>query len=288
MPSDARIAEALHALRAPIDAFRAAVSAAQAQVADYVDMHRAPAATAAATAAAALGRFADGRVDAARFAGAFGGTRVLGDADARRLERCRGALAALLAAGDAAFIVEVPPGADLEGAVGTAYARLGTAFGAAHAFQSIRAGTYREELYAAALDGRPFEAWNAAERLLAPPLVVSVDGADLEPARLARFLDGRVRIVLLVRGAVAPAALVPLCTPGTLVVQGDDLAAVGLAAAARGPAAVALVPQSAAAFAHDPAGGARLCDRLTVSRLPADAPRAVGQLSAAQDRKSVV
>ena len=281
MPSDPRIAPALAALRAPIDAFRAAVGAVLAQATDHLDAHRVPVGVEAA--AASLGKFAAGRLDTGRFAAVFGGSRVLGAADVARLERCRTALADLLAEGDRLYVVELAAGTNLEDAVDAAYTRIGRAFGAALSFQAVRAGVYREETHASLADGVPFAAWNPAERLLAPPLVVSVDGADVDAARIARFVDGRARIVLLVRGTPAPAALVSLVTPGVLVVQTDDAAEVARLATSRAAGVLAVVPSTAARFAHDPGLGPRLCDRLTIVALPADVPRkASGRSSAAQ------
>ncbi|HYD54472.1 MAG TPA: hypothetical protein VEA99_17695 [Gemmatimonadaceae bacterium] len=283
MPSDPRIAPALGALRAPIDSFRSAVGTALAQVTDYLDAHRVPTVDPSSLAATALGAFAAGRVDANRFAATFAGTWTLTPEDTARVERCRATLAGLLAEGDAPYVLELAAGEDLEGPLAWTLARVGRAFGALLAFQAVRAGVYREEAHGALVDAVPFERWNRAERLLAPPLVVSLDGADLDPARLARFVDGRVRLVLLARGAVAPAALVSLVTPGVLVMQTEDVARVAAAAEVPVPAVVAVVGADAALFTHDPAGGARLGERLTVERLPAEAPRrAIGRYAAAQ------
>lgn len=288
MPSDARFAPALLALRGPIDAFRSAVTAARAQVSDHLDAHRAPVMGREALAAAGLGHFAAGRLDAARFAQLFGGARVLAPEDVLRLERCRAALDAIAEAGDKPFALHLPDGAAPEAAVAGALANLGRAFGALLAFQAVKTGTYREDWHGAMLEGIPFDGWNRAERLLAPPLVLSVAGADVDASRLAGFLDGRVRLVLLVRGPMAPAALVSLVTPGVLVAQSDDAAVVSRLAASAGPAVVAVTGAEAARFTHDPAGGARLCDRLAVERLPQEAPRAaLGRRSAAQQAEQL-
>jgi hypothetical protein len=55
-----------------------------------------------------------------------------------------------------------------------------------------------------------------------------------------------------------------------------------------GPAVVALVPETAARFVHDPSAGAAIAQRLTVVALPKEPPRvAVGGHSVAQQREEL-
>ena len=114
---------------------------------------------------------------------------------------------------------------------------------------------------------------------MAPPLVVEVDGADLRPAGLGDYLEGRQAIVLLVRKPAPPAALARLVLPGTLVVQATDTDALEGLADWDGPAVIAVVPEGAATFTYlpEPAPG-----ELSVGSLPEDPPKPVGGLSVAR------
>lgn len=288
MPSDERMVRALDALRGPIASHRAAVAAALTLVREYLAAHRAPALGKAEVAATALGRFAGGRVDASRFAAAFGGTRVLAPEDAERIQRCVETLESLTRRGDDAFQLELRSGADLELEVDGALGQLGRAFGAVLAFQAVKTRIYREEVHGPLLEAFPYERWNRAERLVAPPLVVSVAGVDVDPARLHRFMDGRLRLILVVRGDIAPAALAGLVSPGVLVMQASDAGALSRVATASAPAIAALVPDAAARFIHDPAGGSRIADRFTLQSMPAEKPRrAIGRYSAWQQEEQL-
>jgi len=277
MPSEDRTAQALAALAAPRESFHAAVAAAVDQVRALVDANRAPAAGPAARAADGLGAFAAGRIDAERFAGLFAGERVLDD---RALDVMETALVVLIdtaAANDDTYRVNVPSGGSLAVEVDRALAHLGRAFAAARAAEKARTGGAAAEDPAAPW---PFARWNRAERAIAPPLVVEVDGADLAAGGLAAFLDGAQKLVLLVRGPAAPAPLVGMITPGTLVLQATNKAALGQLDGWEGPAVAALLPAGAAEFAHLPLAGATLRERLVVTATPDAAPvRWVGGLS---------
>ena len=282
MPSDELAVRALAALQAPRAAFTAPVAAAVEQVRAYLAAHR-PAfdGRAAAVARVELGPFAEGRVDASRFGSLFTGGGPLDPVSLVRVEDALAVLARVAAAGDSLFRVELEPGGDLRLAVGRALAYAGRAFAAAQVVARIRAGRADEAPPPA--EGFSFRRWNRAERQIAPPLVVELDGADLHPAGLADFLDGAMKIVLVVRGPMAPAPLVRLITPGVWVAQTDDVAALDTLAAVPGPAVAALVPEGAARFVHDPAGGAALAGRLRVGFLPGNGETgALGGLSAFQ------
>jgi hypothetical protein len=167
------------------------------------------------------------------------------------VERIRAALdtlTELAAAGDTLFTVKVPSGADLRDTVRTALGRAGKAFGAGRAVENARLGASPTE-YA---DGFDPSLWNRAERGIAPPLVVELDGADLRPAGLADYLDERQVMVLLVRKPAPPAALARLIVPGTLVAQGPTADALSALEGWDGPAVVAVVPEMTAAFSYRP------------------------------------
>lgn len=267
MPSDDLSARALAALKGPRAAFTAPVANAVEQVRAWLAAHR-PVfdGRAAESARVALGPFAGGRIDAARFGALFSGGPALDAVSLVRVEDALAVLTRVSAAGDALFRVELEPGGDLRLAVGHALAYAGRAFAAAQVVARIRAGRPADGV--ATHEGFPFRRWNRAERQIAPPLVVELHGADLHPAALADFLDGAIRIVLVVRGPMPPAPLVRLVTPGVYVAQTDDPARLDALAAAPGPGIAALVPQGAARFVHDPAAGATLGRRLRVDFVP--------------------
>ncbi|HEX6910054.1 MAG TPA: hypothetical protein VF142_06655 [Longimicrobium sp.] len=289
MPSDDRAARALQALSAPRERWTSAVAAAAEEVRAFLAAHRPlPHGQPAERARVELGAFAAGRIDAARFGALFGGGAPLDPASVARVERALGELTQLAAAGDLPFRVDVATGADLRLAVSHALGFAGRAFGAAQVVELIRSGRFREDVHGALLDGLPFRRWNRAERQIAPPLVVEVDGADLHAGSLADFVDGTMKIVLLVRGACPPAPLVRLVTPGVLVMQAAGAAELDRLAAFPGPAVAALVPQGAARFVHDPAGGPALHQRLRIHFAPdADALAPVGGTTVFQQREEL-
>lgn len=288
MQSDDRVTRVVELLHASMEQYRAAIAGTQAQMTDYLATHRERTTGHAVLAATTLGNFAGGRVDANRFAAAFEGVRVLTAEDTLRVTRCIETLESLTEQGDSLFICNVPSGGDFIAMVDAAVANLGKAFAAALVFQVVKTQVFREAAHLPLLDGFSFDRWNRLERLVAPPLVVSVDGSDVDPASVARFLDGRAQLVLVIRGAIAPAALVGLITPGVFVMQTADAADVAKMIDARGPAIVAVVDQSAARFVHDSGAGPRLVERLRIQSTPAESPKsAIGRFSASQQREQL-
>lgn len=282
MPSDPRIAQALAALAQPTAEFRAAVEGALTQAVGFFDAHHASHEVRAARAAVGLGVFAEGRIDAARFAALFP-PAGRGDASSlAALERAAQALKTVVGRGDDLFFAEVTSGRKLGATIDTALAEAGRAFGAIVLAELVRAGRYIPEQHDRLLDALEFHAWNRAERRFAPPLVVQLDGADLHAGALTDFADGRAKIILVVTGGCAPAPLARCITPGTFVMQSVDGAGLDLVAAFDGPAIVAMVPEGCATFTHDPRRGAEGWQRLTIGRM-ADAPKkAIGGVSAWQ------
>jgi len=284
MPSDERLAPVHEVLRPRRDAFRAALAATAEQIRAFLREQRAaPSNGRGARLASELGAFGADRIDVTRLASVFHAGATLDPATNTAVERAAATLTALAAEGGLPDEVDVPSGGDLRRATGEALANVGRAFGAVRAFELARAGGRRVEDVAPEADGLPYARWSRGERRLAPPLVVTVDGADLRAECLAEFLDGSQQIVLVVRGACAPAPLVRLITPGTLVLQTADATGLDRLAACEGPAIAALVPDTAARFTHDPAGGPDPWDRLAVAFVPERAPRmAMGGASASQ------
>lgn len=280
MRSDERVARALAAVGAQVEAFRAAVAAAHEVVRGHLTAFGALEQDRAALVRRELGGFAAGRIDVDRFAALGGGTRILPAGAEDVVRRCADVLEDVLERGDLLFTVEVPPGGDLRTCVDRALAEAGRAFGAVLAFQAVKTGVWAPEQHEPMLRAFPFARWNRAERGMGVPLVVHVGGADLRAESLAEFLDGRQRIVLVVDGPCAPAPLARLVSPSLFVQQGDDLARL---AAWEGAAIVALMPAEAARFVHDPAAPTPL----VVAHLPADPRASVGPWSAWQQREQV-
>jgi hypothetical protein len=167
--------------------------------------------------------------------------------------------------------VVVEPGGDLRDRVKDALDHVGQVFGASRAVELARADLFDPEQHNHFLSTLAFRKWNRAERQLAPPLVVELDADDLLPAGLGEFLDGLVKIVLVVKGVSSPAPLARLITPGTYVLQTtnpQDLA--GLAASSHPGIALLFDAERAeqARFTHDPDAGEGPGQRLTVQHMP--------------------
>jgi hypothetical protein len=96
-----------------------------------------------------------------------------------------------------------------------------------------------------------------------------------------------VRIALVVRAPAPPAALVRLIAPGVLVLQTSEASRLDLLARSTTPAVAALMPAGCAELVHDPHGGARLDERLTIALPPSDAPEVLGWRSARQSLDEV-
>jgi len=283
MPSDARLQPALEALRRPIAAYRSYVAAARERVrtllaSDHgVDRARHE-----------LGPFGASRIDAARFAALQRGVALEPLARAR-LDAAAAVLGEIDAADDSIFTANVAPGDSLRVTAARALARTGRAFGAATLVELVRSGRYDAERHDRLLESFAYDWWTRTEREHAPPLVVSVDGADLRAGSLAEVLDVGMHLVLLVRGASTPAPLVRLLTPGTLVIQTGDVRAIGSLGASPGPAIAAVFEQEAAFFTHDPAAGSALWQRLTILRRPASAPaKTLAGISQRQQREELL
>ncbi len=287
MPSDPRVTKALAALAQPIAEFRAAVQGALAQADDFLAAQNADAATQAARAAAELGAFAATHVDAAKFAAMFPAVAKADKPSTAVLKKAATILRNVAAQGDAACLASVTEGHKLGATIDAALAAVGQAFGAIIITELVRGGRYKAAEHDRLLDPTEFRAWNNAERRFAPPLVVEVDGVDLHAGALLDFADGREKIVLVVRGAAPPAALVRCVTPGTFVLQTVDGTGLDRLAGYEGPAIAAFLPEGAATFMHDPTAGKEPWQRLTVPFLPAGPFKAVGGFSAWQMEQDV-
>jgi hypothetical protein len=281
MPSDPRFAETLRALQAASSPFQTAIVGAVDELRAFLAAQRAPRAQRASSEAVKLGEFAAGRIDAAKFAELVGVATTLDSIRLGRLEQAYEVLDEFVRRGDELFRLDVQPGGDLRDAVRTTLAARGRVFNAAHEFDLLSCGGALREPVGEALD---FRNWSKPQRTLAPPLIVEVNGADVQADGLAEYLDGTQKIVLLVNGPVAPAPLARLIGPATFVMQTSDVAQLTLLAEFNGPGIAAVLPEGCARFVHDPRRGAQLGQRLHIDLIPETPAKAVagGSLRAQQ------
>jgi hypothetical protein len=262
--------KALTALQFRVEAFHSAVASAEEEIRTYVTHKRGVSQYRTEQALMELGQFAVGRIDAERFATLLLDTDDLTPEAAGVLERAEQILQSF-SVGNDFHLVHVEQGGDLRDAVKDALNHVGQVFGASRAVELARGGLFDPDQHNHFLSALPFRKWNRPERQLAPPLVVEVEAEDLLPAGLGEFLDGAVKIVLVVKGHTSPAPLARLITPGTYVVQTADPAELAGFARSRHPG-VALVfdeerPEQAR-FIHDPDAGANPWERLFVGHMP--------------------
>ncbi len=264
MPSNARIEAALDALGDPRARFLSAIAEADEEIRSTrlaADEARDP--------AEALGRelgvFARGRIDPSRLAGLIDVVEAL-DPLMQNLVSVAHELFVEVSGGVDGYRFAVSRGGDLREVVRAALADLGRAFGVAHAVEKARDHRYDPDTDHVLLHPYPFHRWTANERRLAPPLVVGVEGADLRAGGLSEYLDGEVRIALVVEGPTTPAPLARLIGHGVFVAQTSDPTMIDRLAHHPGPGVVALFEAGSGAieFVHDPSAGDRVFERLTI------------------------
>ena len=276
MPSDERITSVLYALSVPRTAFDAALVSAIDELRTFHADQSSPAHERVAQEAARLGSFAADRIDAARFAAIVARATHVTPAALDRLARVLALLVEFRAQGESLYRIRVEPGSDLRDSVRAALSARGRLFNAARHVELLRSGGTVGDVTAPLDFGR----WLKAERLLAPPLVVEVDGADLVADGLAEFLDGALKLVLVVNGPAPVAPLARLIAPHTFVMQTVEASAIAALGEFVGAGIAAVLPDGCARFVHNPARGNGLGRRLEVEALPDGAPRAVGRASA--------
>lgn len=280
MQSDERIGAALSALRPQISLYRFAVSSTIERAGETLASESRP-----SQARVALGNFAGGRIDPERFAMVSSASGPLDVISRAVVERATEVLESISRAGDEAFVVVVQPGESPAAAIRDRLATLGSAFGAAALVELVRRRTYDPAQHGLLFEGYPFVKWTIAERKLAPPLVVQLDGRNLDPFDLAPLIDGTIRLVLLVDGQCAPAPLARLISPGAFVAQADDMKILERLTGFDGPAVVAIMNGNEARFVHDPRTGSAMWQRIDVTRVPDGQPRkSFGARSAWQQR----
>jgi hypothetical protein len=270
MPSEKETTVLEERLRRARDAFRSSLALTLEELRGLLDEQPQDAAAPGSDEARDLGSFADQRIDATRFAALLVHTAPVSSAMTSTLRQSYETLAAVAHDLDALCTLQVEPGGNLREEVARALAGIGRAFAASRRVARLR--TSPEPPDGAPPTTLPFRDWTRSERDLAPPLLVRLAGADLYGEGLAEFMDGGLRLVLLAEGDAPPAPLVRLVTPGCFVLQTSDPAALARVLDVPGPGVAALLPEEAARFVHDPAGGARLDERLVVESLPEKPP----------------
>jgi hypothetical protein len=280
MQSDERVVAALSALRPQIALFRFAVSGTLERAGSTLASESGPSQT-----RVALGDFAGGRIDPDRFAMVSSGSGPLDVIGRVVVERATEVLESLLRDGDEEFVVDVHPGTSPAEAIRARMATLGSAFGAAALVELVRRRTYDLVQHGLPFEGHPFEKWTAGERKLAPPLVIRLDGRDLDAFELAPLIDGCVRLILLVDGPCAPAPLARLISPGVFVAQAGDMKVLDKLTDLDAPAVIAVMKGKEARFIHDPRAGSATWQRIEVTHMPDTHPRkSLGARSALQQR----
>jgi hypothetical protein len=288
MPSDTLVEKALEVTADARESFLTAVRMAADQIGAQVRSHDTPASEALNQVAAELGALAEGLIDPSRFPAQAGEKGALDDSSADLLRRAGEALDGLSGAKPEDFVLTVSEGGDVSAAVGKALARFGRAFGAAELAKQARMGGGGTDAAVDRLSSYPAAEWRIRERELAPPLVVSTSGSGLDLAGLRNLLEGSQIIVLLAEGSCPPAPLAPLLSPGVFLLQTTNADELSELSGIQGPAVIAVLPEGAAEWVHDPRGGETLAARLTVRALPdGDQIRLMDGLSAWRQREDL-
>lgn len=268
--------------------FHSAVTTTVEQVRGYLEGHGENGRSPGEQFRAELGGFAADIVDVDRFSETFASRGVVTMQSVEAVERAFEVLSGFLGQDEVVSELAVPPGGDPVAEVDRALTRIGRAFGAAHVVELSKTGRYSPDQHDVLLEGLPFQQWTKTERRLTPPLVVRVDGSDLQLAGLQSFLDDGVRLLFLVQGKCSPAPLVGLIAPQTLVIQSKDIKRAREVLDWKGAGVAAAVEGDVAEFVHDPRLGGGLSERLTVLSWPKMEPsRPLGQKSLFQLRQEL-
>lgn len=289
MPSDARLTTLLELLQPPVEAFRASILVTTEEIRHHLVRYAATTpGEHVERVEAEFGAFAAGRIDPTRMAELVAERPALSRDRVDTVQRGLEALNGLAACdADQLIVFELASGGDVVDRVARALAHLGRAFGAARSVALARTGAYNYVRHTRALGSFPFSDWNRTERRAAPPIVVVLNGADLHPSGLDRFLDGTQKIVLLVNGPSTPVPLARLVTPGVFVQQSKEPSELERFLRFAGPGIAAVFDGPAASFTHDPQAGHAPWQRVSVTQYP-DAPRkSLAGWSAAQQREEM-
>lgn len=283
MPSDASALEALPIVSGAIAAWQARVVTVADRIAQY--LITSDDAGVGSVGGDQLGDFAAGRIDMERFSALWEERKALDQSERAVLTRAHDILREIASRPGDGFITNLTPGSRLTAALSTTFTDLGRVFGAMMIAELVRTGRFSADAMEL-IHGLPRFRWSRAERDMSPPVVVTLDGADLWAGEIAQYLDGNQKIVLIVRPPAPPAALVRLITPGTLVLQSCSVAGLEPVVTAEGPAIAALMPAGGAEFIHRP-GTLPAHERITISTRPAGARKSVEGWSTWQQQQEL-
>jgi hypothetical protein len=283
MLSDQRVTAALTALRPQISLFRFAVSGTVERAKNILASESGPRQT-----EVTLGDFASGLIDSDRFAMVSSGNEPLDTVGRAVIARAIEVLESLMQMGDEAFVIDMLPDVSPSAAIRARLATLGSAFGAGTIVELVRRRIYDPTHHGFPNAGHPFEKWTTSERTLAPPLIVRGEGRDLDPSEFAPFLDGSMRLVVLVNEPCSVAPLARLISPGVFVAQVSDISILERLNDLLAPVFVAVMSGPEARFIHDPRAGSSMWQRITVSDLPElQIRKSLGNRSSWQQREDV-
>jgi hypothetical protein len=283
MPFDAPALEALPVVSDAITAYQVRLAAVADRIAQFLATN--DEAGRGSAEADQLGDFAAGRIDLNRFSALWQERKALDQSERAVLNRAHDILREIAARPGDAFITNLTPGSRLTAALSSIFMDLGRGFGAMTTAELVRTGRFSAEA-ADLIHGVPRFRWTRAERDMSPPVIVTLYGADAWVGEVAQYLDGNQKIVLVVRPPAAPASLVRLITPGTLVLQSCSVAGLEPALKTEGPAIAALMPPGATEFIHRP-GTSPAHERITISTKPSGARKSVEGWSAWQQQQEL-
>ncbi len=288
MPSDNLTELVLASLEGPRTAFASSLSTAAEQVRGTLAGLSADVGERNDLLKTQLGGFASGRINIEKFSSFADGQKSVDAGAVPTLKNAQAVLMELSEAGKALNQVKIGADKSVRCGVRRGLEKIGRAYGAARCIELAKAGTYNDAEHGKMLKGLPFADWNQAERAMAPPLVVHVNGRGLHPSSLSEFMDGGVKLVLLIDGPCAPAVLARLIAPGTFVMQSEDVAAIDQLAAWDGHGIAAIVPPGAATFTYQPAAGKSIADALKIDNQPDESCISpLGSLSAPQQKEDL-
>ncbi|MFQ5550397.1 MAG: hypothetical protein ACE5FJ_04075, partial [Gemmatimonadales bacterium] len=231
-------------------------------------------------AAARLGAFGAGRIQVNRFESVLANGNALDPQSTQVIQRAFDRLQSIASGRGALTLLQVDAGENLHSVVARRLYELGAAFGAARVIDLAKQGLYSFAEHDRYLDGLPFAEWTIVERDMAPAMVISVDSADAAIGGLREFLDGRLKLIVVLRGRGLAAPGVSLISPRTYVLQSRDASELATVLAFDGPGA-AVIGEDVVCFSHIP-GAPRLADRLTIIEGHESEARRLGRWSGRQ------
>jgi len=279
MASEERTKTALEAIRPRIEMFNSALTTTVNQVRGLLT----GSGKTADDQSVSLGKFAQGKMNQDRFASFAPKEARIDSAAEEPIRAAHEVLKSLLAQGDDLFILKIEDGIGLAHQVGIRLASIGRAFAAARVIDLAKRDSYKEDKHAESLERFPFAMWNRSERALAPALLIKLTGANLKPAAIVPFLDAKMKFVFDVDGDAPAAALARVVSPSVFVQQETGDVELTAFSEFDGMAVVALLPNTAASFVHNPSSGETSYGRFISLKFPKEVrKRAIGGISPSQ------